>query len=177
MITALDKPDILSTIRAEGLELRQKGQNFWACCPFHAERTPSFKVDMERQAYYCFGCGKKGDSIEFIQRYKNLSFIDACKYLGLSNGKPSPDALRAIKQQRDKAELVLKFRQWESGYHSQLCDCYRTLQERKANVKSEVDLNRIAFLYHAEPLWLHFMEILESINDRTKFELYCEVCK
>lgn len=174
MITALDKPDILDTIRAEGLELRQRGHNFWGLCPFHAEKTPSFKIDPERGSFYCFGCGAKGDTISFVMQLRCLSFIDACKYLGISNGKPSPEALRAIKQQRERAELVRRFRAWEVDYHSELCDLYRTLQERKAQVRTEKDLDRIAFLYHAEPKWIHRLEILEGRYDQAKFELYTE---
>ncbi|MCL2331590.1 MAG: CHC2 zinc finger domain-containing protein, partial [Proteobacteria bacterium] len=37
--------------------LSKKGKDFWGCCPFHNEKTPSFKVNEEMGRYYCFGCG------------------------------------------------------------------------------------------------------------------------
>lgn len=178
MIIALDKPDILDTIRAEGIELRQKGHNFWACCPFHSERTPSFKIDPERGSFYCFGCGAKGDTISFVMQLRGLTFREALSYLGIDTSvKPSYETLKKIRQAKKKAELVRRFRQWEVDYHGDLCGLYRTLQERKAQVKTEAELYRISLLYHKEPQWLHFMDILESRDDKQKYDLYCEVCK
>ena len=44
-----------------------KGE-FWANCPFHNEKTPSFKVDDKKGFYYCFGCNEKGDVLKFVQK-------------------------------------------------------------------------------------------------------------
>ena len=52
--------------------LQKKGQDYWALCPFHSEKSPSFKVSASRQAYYCFGCGAKGSAIGFVMEYENL---------------------------------------------------------------------------------------------------------
>lgn len=177
MIIAQNKPELLDTIRNEGVGLKQRGRHFWACCPFHNERTASFKVDPERQSFYCFSCGAKGDSIGFVQRLKGLSFKDACNYLGISTGKPSPEALRAIKQQREKAELIREFRAWCNDYHSDLCDLYRGLQDAKDLVKTPEDAELLSWAYHREPFWIHQLDILESRNDKQKYHLYCEVCK
>ena len=49
--------------------------------PFRNEKTASFSVNSSRQFYYCFGCGAKGDSIQFLMDYFNLSFVDALKEL------------------------------------------------------------------------------------------------
>lgn len=170
-----DKPDILSTIRAEGFELKQRGRNFWACCPFHAEKTPSFAVNPEWQTFKCFGCDKSGDVISFIQQFKNISFKDACKHLGIYNGKPSPEALLRIKQQRHKSELVRQFRAWESDYHGELADLYRGLQTAKDMVQTIADAEFLSWAYHAEPCWINQLDILEGRDDSAKFEIYCEV--
>jgi twinkle protein len=50
-----------------------------ACCPFHEEKTPSFNVNEKEQFFKCFGCGKSGDAIAFIQEYKKVDFIEAVK--------------------------------------------------------------------------------------------------
>lgn len=50
-------------------------------CPFHDEKTPSFQVTPSRGLYYCFGCGEGGDSISFLQKKENLSFVEAVERL------------------------------------------------------------------------------------------------
>lgn len=174
MITA-QKPDILPTIRAEGLELKQRGRYHWACCPFHNEKTASLKIDMERQSFYCFGCQAHGDIIEFVMRYKNLLFLDALTYLGINTDRPSPEALQAIKRQREKAEIVRRFRQWSANYHETLCDLYRGLQTAKGKVKTMADAELLAWAYRSEPLWEYRLDILEGRDDAAKYELYKEV--
>ncbi|MDA7681256.1 DNA primase [Verrucomicrobiales bacterium] len=61
--------------------LQKKGQDHWACCPFHSEKSPSFKVSSVRQGYYCFGCGAKGNAIGFIMEYESLDFPSTVKRL------------------------------------------------------------------------------------------------
>ena len=47
------------------IQLTKKGQNYWGCCPFHNEKTPSFSVAEDKGFYHCFGCGAHGDIISF----------------------------------------------------------------------------------------------------------------
>lgn len=61
--------------------LERKGANYWACCPFHHEKTPSFSVNANDQFYHCFGCGVSGDVIKFVQEIESIEFIDAVKLL------------------------------------------------------------------------------------------------
>ena len=66
---------------SETVELRQRGQEFWGCCPFHGEKTPSFKVNPATGLWHCFGCGEGGDVFSYVQRRENLEFPDAIRYL------------------------------------------------------------------------------------------------
>ena len=66
---------------AETVELRQRGQEFWGCCPFHGEKSPSFKVNPATGLWHCFGCGDGGDVFSYVQRRENLDFPDAIRYL------------------------------------------------------------------------------------------------
>ena len=50
------------------------GRNGMACCPFHDDKHPSMKLD---KRYYCFGCGEKGDAIDFVGKYFGMTFKDA----------------------------------------------------------------------------------------------------
>ena len=65
MITDEDKERVrqatdIVTLVGETVELRQRGREFWGCCPFHGEKTPSFKVNPDTGLWHCFGCGIGG---------------------------------------------------------------------------------------------------------------------
>jgi DNA primase len=78
----VDIEDVVSDF----VSLKRKGQNLWACCPFHDEKTPSFSVSPAKGIYKCFGCGKAGDAIEFIKEIEGLNYIEAMRYLGKKYG-------------------------------------------------------------------------------------------
>ncbi len=64
--------------------------DYWACCPFHGEKTPSFHVDDEKGRYYCFGCHVKGDAVTFLRETQSLSFPEAVAMLADEAGVPMP---------------------------------------------------------------------------------------
>jgi DNA primase len=72
--------DLVSLI-GERVVLRQRRNEFWGCCPFHNEKTPSFKVDPSSQFYYCFGCGESGDVFTYTRKTENVDFPDAVRLL------------------------------------------------------------------------------------------------
>lgn len=84
MISNIDeikqRADIVEII-SQFVKLKTKGPNHEGLCPFHTEKTPSFIVSKSKDMYKCFGCGKSGDSIEFLMEYKNLSYPAAIKYI------------------------------------------------------------------------------------------------
>ena len=78
--------DILSSVDIVDLvnkyvTLKRAGANFTACCPFHNEKTPSFMVSPSKQIFKCFGCGKGGNVITFMQEIERIDFRDAAKEL------------------------------------------------------------------------------------------------
>jgi len=83
----------IETVVAERVqELRKRGALYWARCPFHEERTPSFAVDPRRGTWRCFGaCGEGGDVISFLERFDGLSFLDALRLLADACGEELPD--------------------------------------------------------------------------------------
>lgn len=64
------------------VQLKRRGANYIACCPFHNEKTPSFSVSPIKGIYKCFGCGEVGSSVSFLMKHENLSFVEAIRYLG-----------------------------------------------------------------------------------------------
>ncbi len=71
--------------------LVKKGQNYWGCCPFHNEKTPSFSVNEEKGFYHCFGCGEHGDIISFTMKSNNMDFVEAIKELANQAGIKIPE--------------------------------------------------------------------------------------
>ena len=65
------------------VELAPKGggRDYWGLCPFHGEKSPSFKVDPDRGFYKCFGCDAKGDGITFVMRYLGFAYLDALLFI------------------------------------------------------------------------------------------------
>lgn len=78
--------DIVSVV-GEYVKLDKRGSDFWGCCPFHGEKTASFHVIPEKNAYYCFGChAGGGSSIKFIQEIEKISFPEAVELLAKKFG-------------------------------------------------------------------------------------------
>ena len=76
--------------------------DYWACCPFHGESTPSFHCDDKKGFYHCFGCGASGDAIKFLQEYVGLNFAQAIQELGGDVSTPiSPQRERELREKRE----------------------------------------------------------------------------
>jgi DNA primase len=157
--------DIVTILENEGIELRKD----FALCPFHIEKTPSFKVYRKENRYYCFGCGAHGDGIQFVMDYHKLSFKEALHFLNI-NDRSYKTNLKETKRK----ELLKQFRQWEREYCDDLCCLYRTLQKAKENAKTIEEVEALAEFYNQEPIWLYRIEILQSNDAEKKFELYEE---
>jgi DNA primase len=72
--------DIVEVV-GDFVTLKKKGQNMWAPCPFHHEKSPSFSVSPAKGIYKCFGCGKAGNSVQFIMDVEGIGYVEALKYL------------------------------------------------------------------------------------------------
>jgi len=68
----LDIVDVIS----EHIALKKSGRNYWGCCPFHKEKTPSFSVSPDKGIFKCFGCGVGGDAISFLMKINNNTFYE-----------------------------------------------------------------------------------------------------
>ncbi|HEY8444428.1 MAG TPA: DNA primase [Clostridia bacterium] len=105
----IDSHNIVTVI-SRYVPLTKKGNNYWARCPFHHEKDPSFAVNEDRQFYHCFGCGESGNVIKFVQKIENIDFIEAVKRLADEVKLELPsykfdDKTKELKQKRD---LILK---------------------------------------------------------------------
>src|SRR5512140_4018226 len=75
-----DSVDIYDLISGY-VSLRKTGKNWQGLCPFHAEKTPSFSVNTDKQIFHCFGCGVGGDAFKFLELQEGLNFPEAVKQL------------------------------------------------------------------------------------------------
>jgi DNA primase len=76
----LDAAHIVDVVQ-EFVPLKKRGANFLGLCPFHNEKTPSFTVSPSKEIFKCFGCGKVGNSVNFVMEHEHLTYPEALKYL------------------------------------------------------------------------------------------------
>lgn len=81
----LDRADPVDVI-GRYVELRKKGSVYWACCPLHQEKTPSFCVNPARGTWHCFGCGRGGNVIGFLMEHEAMNFPEAVRTLARQYG-------------------------------------------------------------------------------------------
>ncbi|WP_151088126.1 DNA primase [Hymenobacter baengnokdamensis] len=82
--------DILEVV-GDYVQLKRQGQNYWACCPFHNEKSPSFSVNPSKGLYKCFGCGKAGGIIQFVMDVEGSSYPEALQALAKKYGVAVPE--------------------------------------------------------------------------------------
>jgi len=76
----LDAAQIMDVVQ-EFVPLKKRGANYLGLCPFHNEKTPSFTVSPSKEIFKCFGCGKVGNSVNFVMEHEHLTYPEALKYL------------------------------------------------------------------------------------------------
>ena len=113
----------LVALMGERSPLKQKGRDFWVCCPFHNEKTPSCKIDPVRQTFHCFGCGESGDVFSYVMKMEDLTFPEAVHRLAeRAHIEIADDGKRQGKHlgQGRRARLVAVCKQTAEFYHTQL---------------------------------------------------------
>ena len=111
----MERADILEVV-GDYVSLKKRGTSYIGLCPFHNEKSPSFNVSPARGIYKCFGCGKGGNSVNFVMDHEHLSFPDALKLLAkkyhieIKERELSPEELRA-ETERESMMIVTEFAQ------------------------------------------------------------------
>lgn len=119
--------DIIEQVRAAAdivdvvgrhLSLRKRGKSYVGLCPFHSEKTPSFTVSADRQAFYCFGCGAGGSVFDFLMRMRNLSFGEAVQELAGRVGVALPEKEETPRQRKSRefARLLVQANEVAADY-------------------------------------------------------------
>ncbi len=85
----ISRTDLVEII-ARHVELKPSGSNMMGLCPFHHEKSPSFSVSVDKQMYYCFGCGKGGNAYRFLMDHDGYPFPEAVEFLANKAGMAMP---------------------------------------------------------------------------------------
>ncbi|MCY4100204.1 MAG: DNA primase [Rhodobacteraceae bacterium] len=93
--------------------------DYWACCPFHAEKTPSFHATESRGTYYCFSCHEKGNVFTFLQKSRGMSFTDAVRFLAAEAGLPLPELTGKEKEQAEKVNHLIKIHEIAANHYQE----------------------------------------------------------
>jgi DNA primase len=105
--------DIVRVVQ-DYVQLKKKGANWMACCPFHKEKTPSFSVSPAKEIFYCFGCHKGGSVFNFVMEMERVSFPEAIKLVAEKSGVPLPQLVddSRFAARRAEADEVIELNKW-----------------------------------------------------------------
>ena len=117
-----DRNDIVDIISSY-VSLKRHGGNYVGLCPFHNEKTPSFSVNQRDQYFYCFGCHAGGDVFTFLQKYENMTFPEALKFLADRAGVALPEVEMTEEMKRNvnrKKQIYEALKAAENFFYQQL---------------------------------------------------------
>jgi DNA primase len=156
-----ERTDIV-TVVGRYTRLTRKGDRFWGCCPFHAEKTPSFTVTPALKSYYCFGCRAGGDIFKFVSELEKVSFTESVKILAQQAGIAVDDeeSNENISREKQKKEALTELYQkvcrvyeyllWESA------EGEKSLRYLTARGLNEETIKKFKIGYtHSSGTWLY----------------------
>ena len=143
------------------------GQGNMVCCPFHADRTPSMKLNEDY--FYCFGCGTSGDVIDLVAKLFNLSSYDAAKKLAYDFGidPDKPPAAAALR--KPKYPLAKAFQREELHCQRVLCDYLHLLESWKVQYAPKTPEDTL------DDRFVEACQMLDYIEDLTDILTFAEL--
>jgi len=97
-----NRADLVRIVQPYAQDIKKRGANWMACCPFHEEKTPSFSVNPAKGIFKCFGCGKGGTAFNFLMEVEGLSFPDAVRRVADLSGVMLPEPIDDTQYERGK---------------------------------------------------------------------------
>ena len=135
----------IADVISEYVSLKKNGANFKALCPFHAEKTPSFVVNTQKQIFHCFGCGVGGNVFSFLMKRENIEFPDAVKILAERAGIEITVREKHDTAKEEEKKRLLKLMD-EAGeyYHKKLLDSKDAVGARSYLKNRNIDAKAIS---------------------------------
>lgn len=130
--------DIVSVVE-QYTRLERRGSTWWGCCPFHHEKTPSFQVNPEKKLFYCFGCHKGGNLLQFVMEMEGLSFSQAIIELAKRSGisvRYENGGYEQSETEKRRDEIILLYEKVTRAFHHIL------LHTKEGNVALQYLKNR-----------------------------------
>ena len=115
----LERANIVDII-GNYIKLEKKGNDYWARCPFHSEKTSSFSVSENKQFFHCFGCSAHGNSIGFIMDHANKTYPEAIESIANTIGLEIPRDKEASKRYAERKNIQDLLYETKKTYSSQL---------------------------------------------------------
>ena len=161
----------LASIVGKRVKLVRKGRDLWACCYFHKEKTPSLKV--ARQFFICFGCGKKGDAIDWLREVEGLTFEQAISALNGNLNLPEREMKRpacAPKPVEERDSFLEAQKIWKSAVTAKgtLVETYLKARGIRVPPAYWSELRFAPRLYHS-PSKRHFPAMIAKLSDDRGF--------
>ena len=143
------------------------GHGNMACCPFHADRTPSMKLNEDY--FYCFGCGAHGDVIDLVARLFNLSSYDAAKKLAYDFGIDPDKPPAAATLRKPKYPLAKAFQNETLHCQRILCDYLQLLERWKVQCAPKTPEDTV------DDRFVEACQMLDYIEDLTDILTFAEL--
>lgn len=162
----MDSKPPIDDIVGQYVELRWRGGQLWALCPFHSEKTPSFSVNPKKQVFYCHGCHAGGDVVTFVEKFEQIDFKTAAKKLGIESFRPDPARL----ERREQAKEIAF---WARETSKRICDALREIGDEirvcsMARKHLGTDLDKATIVAHRAGLvrqWLILCDLDDDLNN------------
>lgn len=140
------------------VQLKKKGANWMACCPFHKEKTPSFSVSPTKEIFYCFGCHKGGTVFNFVMEIERVSFPEAIRIVADKIGMPLPKMIDdgRFEARRQESDEVIQLNAWAMEWWQQQLESSKEARvAREYLVKREIaeDTQKTFRLGYAPDSW------------------------
>ena len=141
-------------------QLIQKGKDYWCCCPFHEEKTPSCKINDDIGTFYCFGCGAKGDIFTLYTDLYNYNFVDAVKELSQQTGiQINFDTIKKSKQENKITDILSLTCEWfqENLNNLEAKKCNQYLEKRKLS-KDTVKTYKLGYSFNSSTTLFNYLK-------------------
>ena len=168
----LSRTEIVDLIDGRVSLRKKSGSNYFACCPFHQEKNPSFSVSQTKQFYYCFGCGAHGNAVDFLMQYDRLSFPESIEALARLCGMEVPrQANHAYTKEKSASQknLYELLDQVSTFYQAQLRSAPRVIEYVKQRGISGEIAKQFGIGY-APPGWDNVVSALGETHKASLFE-------
>lgn len=172
-IKELENTIPISDLVGRKLQLKRRGRDYVACCPFHHEKTPSFSVSDSKGIYHCFGCGKTGNIFTFAMETEALNFKEAVEYLANLYGIQLPKLERKKdikKEEIDEIELIYKINELSCQFFEE--NLFKFYGKQALNYATKRGLNkdnikkfRIGFAVDDYSMLLNYLKSLNFKED------------